>query len=50
VGKGMTCDSMSVLKELHTPYRTLFDGKKAPLSLENTYFISLWAAKNSLKG
>jgi len=41
VGKMVTCGSMTVLKEPHSSYNTLFDGKKAALSLKNTYRIDV---------
>jgi len=37
----VTCGSMTVLKEPHSSYNTLFDGKKAALSLKNTYRIDV---------
>lgn len=41
VGKAVTCGSMTVLKEPHSPYNTLFGSKKVALSHKNTYYIEL---------
>ncbi len=39
--KKMTSGSMKVLKEPHSAYNALFDGKKWPINYENTYFCEL---------
>ncbi len=44
-GKIVTGGSMSVLKEPLPPYNTLLDGKKEPLSYENTYCIDVTTEK-----
>jgi len=37
----VTCGSMTALKEPHSSYNTLFDGKKAVLSLKNTCYVDV---------
>ena len=37
----VTFGDMTVLKEPHSPYKTLFDVEKGTLSHENTYYIDV---------
>jgi len=41
VGKMVNCGSMTALKESHSSYNTLFDGKKATFSLQRSGKIRL---------